>query len=230
LVENAIEPLFTTAHPNDPIPLGEYNLELRIPKLIFSKGNIEFRWGIRNSSVFELDPITGTDVFRLSGLVNQLDQNVILNVSTTPPISWDVIITKSQVETTTGGPSSLNLSGLIQKTRFNDDVGDVLCDELKFHIVNLHAYYGTPITYPSNPNSLWRRRIVLNDNDWEIIIDGVENCDKLLDELKRGGGFGITHVGVLRNKEKRPFKVAEALKQIDQLGLDCTPVSRQVVK
>jgi len=45
-----------------------------------------------------------------------------------------------------------------------------------------------------------------------------------LEELDREGGYAITHVGVLRQKEKRLFKVTEAIEQIGQLGFFLTLV------
>jgi hypothetical protein len=142
--------------------------------------------------------------------------NAILNVPTNPPISWDVRINKNHVDLIAGRSPTGNLGGLVEVTRF-DKV--VLCDELKFHIVNLHNYYGTWIAYPSNESA---RRIVLSDDNWEVTIDGVENLTELLDGLDREGGYAITHVGVLRQKGKRPFRVEEALGQMKQLGFFLT--------
>jgi hypothetical protein len=72
LADEAIEPIYTTAHPNDPIHLfKEYDLELRTPWLVFGKGNIEFRWGPIKSVRFELDPVAGTNIFRLGAMVGQ---------------------------------------------------------------------------------------------------------------------------------------------------------------
>lgn len=109
LVEEAIEPLYTTPHPNDPILLfSEHDLELRTPTLIFGRGNIEFRWGPTKSVRFKLDPITGTNVFLFGTLVGK---NAILNVPTNPPLSWDVGIYKNHFEMTAGKPPTGNLRG-----------------------------------------------------------------------------------------------------------------------
>lgn len=105
---------------------------------------------------------------------------------------------------------------MVHATRFDEEI---LCDELKFHIVNLHAYHGTFIRYHSHESA---RRIVLSDDNWEITIDGVENLNELLEELEQEGGFAITHVGVLRKKEKKSFKVSEVMEQIKQLGFFLT--------
>ncbi len=78
-------------------------------------------------------------------------------------------------------------------------------------------YFGESITYHSN-RSFYRRRITLNDDDWEIIIDGVENIKELIEGLRQEGGYAITHVGVLRRKGQTPFKITEGIKQMKTLG------------
>jgi hypothetical protein len=213
LPEDAIVPLYTTEHASDLIPLfNEYDMELRTPTLglIFGKGNIEFRWEPIKSVHFELRPTAGTNIFRLRALVGQ---NAVLNVSTNPPISFDVRINHHNVGLNSGSTPTGNLAGLASATRFDEAI---LCDELKFHIVNLHDYFGKWIPYTSQSSAA--RRIALSDDNWEITIDGVENLKELLDELGREGGYAITHVGVLRKRNKQPFKVAEALEQMKQLG------------
>lgn len=78
--------------------------------------------------------------------------------------------------------SSCELGGIAKSTRCDD----TLCDEIKFHIPNLKAYNGICISY--SPNQASYRRIVMKDGDWEITIDGVENIDDLIKELRRDGG------------------------------------------
>jgi len=212
LPADAIEPLYTTEHANDIIPLfDEYEMELRSPMgLIFGTVNIEFRWEPIKSLHFELKPAAGTNIFQLDAL---LGQDAVLNIPANPPISLDVRINRHGVELNAGSMPIGKLGGLTFATRF-DEV--IFCDELKFHIANLHEYFGERITYPSQSSAA--RRIALSDDNWAITIDGVENLKELLNELGREGGYGITHVGVLRKRNNQPFKVAEALEQIKQLG------------
>lgn len=167
---DAIVPLYITEHANDLIPLfNEYDMELRTPTLglIFGNGNIEFRWEPNKSVHFELRPTAGINIFRLEALVGQ---NAVLNVPTNPSISLDVRINNHHVELNAGSTPTGHLGGLACATRFDEAI---LCDELKFHIVNLHDYFGKWITYPSQSSAA--RRIALSDDTWEITIDGVEN-------------------------------------------------------
>lgn len=215
MTREAIEPIYVTVHPNDPIPLfNEHDLELRTPLLIVGKGNIEFRWQPIKGAHFDFSIApytrTGTDQINFFKLLDDLvGQTVILNIPDYSPISLDVVINRNQ--------TNQIISGLSFKTRINEDA---LCDELKFHIVNLHGYYGAGIKYPSGAGAY--RRIALNDDNWEILIDGVENLNELLEELNRTGGFAITHAGVLRRRDKKPFKASAAIEQMKQLGFFLT--------
>ncbi|MGD0953286.1 MAG: hypothetical protein ABR985_12990 [Methanotrichaceae archaeon] len=215
MIEKAIEPLYATARPNDSILLfRECDLELRTPWLIFGKGKTELWWAPTKAVRFELDSIAGTNEHAFESLVFDFltfgSLPAILNVPTIPPMSWDVIITKANIPLLSG-----NLGGLIRKTRLNGD-DEAQCDELKFHIVNLDNFIGTSVMYPSK--NLWPRRIVLSDDKWEITIDGVENLEELIKGLDQEGGFAITHVGVLKQRCKKPFKVTDAIEQMGTLG------------
>jgi hypothetical protein len=222
LIREAIEPIYATVHPNDPIILfNELDLELRTPRLIFGKGNIEFRWQpiktVRFDFFITAAARTRTDLINFFKLDDLVGQNAILNIPDYPPISLDVIINRNQSNLNTGELPTCCLSGLSFKTRFDKDA---LCDELMFHIVNLHDYHGTWIKYLSGARAA--RRIALSDDNWEIIIDGVENLKELLEELNQQGGFAITHAGVLRRRDKKPFKASEAIEQMKQLGFFLT--------
>jgi hypothetical protein len=194
---------------------------LRTPRLIFGKGNIEFRWQPIKSVSFDfyLTAVarTRTDLINFFKLDELVGRNAILNIPAYPPISLDVRISEHQGKLNAGELPTCSLSGLSFKTRFDEDV---LCDELRFHLVNLHDYDGTWIKYSSGAGAA--RRIALSDDNWEIIIDGVENLKELLEGLNQEGGFAITHAGVLRRREKKPFKASEAIEQMKQLGFFLT--------
>jgi len=217
MVNKAIEPIYTTTHPNAPIILfDECDLELRIPMLIFSKGRIEFKWQTSPLLHFALDPIKLKDIRSIPTLGTE----AVLNIPANPPISLNVRINQvsKNYETDKLGHIDLNAStvrigGVAKDTRWDD----VLCDEIKFHIANLKNYNGICIVYPSKQTGYFRR-IALKDGNWEIIIDGVENIENLEQELGQNGGFAITHVGILRQKEGKEFKISEGLDQIKALG------------
>jgi hypothetical protein len=217
MVNKAIEPIYTMEHPNAPIVLfKECNLELRAPMLIFCRGRIEFRWQPSPLLHFTLDPIKLKD----QRLRPELGTDAILNIPTNPPISLNVRISHVSGDTKTDNEghidfnlSTSRLGGVAKDTRRDD----VICDEIKFHIANLKNYIGIGIVYPSKQFRYYRR-IALKEGDWEISIDGVENIDELIEELRQDGGFAITHVGVLKKKGGMEFKFSEGLDQIRALG------------
>jgi len=214
---NSIIPQYVTAHANEIIPLSDrQDMELRSPSqgLLFGRGDMEFRWSPNNSIHFNLGNLPVKEIFKLNA---SNEQDVILNVPTNPPISLDVRINGSSFNIVSGGESKAILLGLVSETRFDKEI---LCDELKFHIVNLHNFIGRSIDYPPHESSQSSaaRRIALSDDNWDITIDGVENLKELLDELAREGGYAITHVGILRKRDNQPFRASEALEQMALLG------------
>jgi hypothetical protein len=216
MVNESIEPIYTMEHPNAPIILfNNCDLELRAPMLIFCKGCIEFRWQPSLLLHFAANPMRLKDLPEKPGL----GTNAILNIPANPPISLNVRINQVEENLKTNehghvddNISTLKLAGVVIDTR-NDDT---LCDEIKIHIANLKGYIGRRIVYPTKQGCC--RRLVLKDGNWEIIIDGVENIEKLTKELQQDGGFAITHVGILKQKGGKYFKFSEGLRQINALG------------
>ncbi len=207
--ENAIQPIYSMAHPNAPITLfSDCDIELRVPILLFGKGLVEFRWQPSSSLHFKMDPLEGQNTLNF---MRAGGKKAILNISANYPISLDVIINRTHLECKSGNLPTCQLEGMAEANRWND----VLCDEIRFHITNMHAYIGAPITYPTKKS---RSRISLGDDDWEIVIDGVENLDELIDSLDNEGGFAITHVGALKHKNGMTFKIADALEHMKTLG------------
>ncbi|MGB4698379.1 MAG: hypothetical protein WBH08_11120, partial [Methanothrix sp.] len=216
MILDAIRPQYVTDHPNDIIRLfDEQDIELRCPSqgILFGRGGIEFRWSPNRSLHFELSNNLKRETLKL---ISGNWQDAILNVPTDPPISLDVLVNGSSLSLNSAEQKG-TLRGLVSETRFDREI---LCDEIKFHIANLHNYFGNIIKYP--PRDSWqssaRRRIALSDDNWEFTIDGVENLEDLLKELSREGGYAITHAGVLRKRDNQPFKAEEALEQIKLLG------------
>jgi hypothetical protein len=209
IAEQAIDPIYITEHINSSINIFNGNLELKVPVTISSNGSIEFRWQPSMSMRFKTDPI----IFSPTFFNVQPNNYAILNIPTTPPMSYDVIITQNSFSANAGSSSKIQFAGEAETNRWRD----ILCNEMKFHIANMSNYIGSVITYHSD-RSIYARRIAVSDDDWEITIDGVENIDKLIEDLRQDGGFAITHVGTLRHRNGLPFKVTEGLKQLKALG------------
>lgn len=211
MADRAIEPVYTTEAPNAQIVLYNGGLELRAPNLIFGRGDMTFLWQPYMRMRFRLDPIEAAN---LRTLMSLNEDHAILNIPTAPPISCDVYITDKSTNVIADGPITVKLGGTTLKSRR----AEADCDEIKFHIANMRDYIGTIITYGPDRSSRYARRISLNDDEWEITIDAVKNVKELLEGLRQEGGFAITHVGILRRKGRKSFKVDEGLEQIKALG------------
>ncbi len=209
--EEAIRPIFTSKCPNDPIIFTEENnSELKAPILIHGKGCVEFRWQPSSGARFRFDPIAGTNMAPFIGLVGK---HAILNIATDLCPSMDVIVTDSQLSFSVEHPALCKFEGLVANSRQDSRM---ICDQIKFHITNIDPYIGEIAKYPSG--SSHRHRVILEDNNWEIIIDAVEEADELIKGLRKNGGFAITHVGILQQKGKKVFSINEAKAQLGALG------------
>lgn len=210
MVEKAINPIYTTERPNSSINIYNGDLELKAPAIISSRGSVEFRWQPSISLRFKMDPIIFSPT-----LFNVPPGNyAILNIPTVPPMNYDVIITRRGLRENEGDVPTIQFAGIASENRWSD----VLCDEIKFHVVNMSEHIGSVITYHSD-RSLFARRIALSDEDWETTIDGTENIDELTEGLRQDGGFAITHAGILRHRGGLPFKIKEGIQQLEVLGL-----------
>ncbi len=207
MANKAIHPIYFMDRPNVPLILfKECCLELRVPSLIFGRGSVEFRWQPSTSLHFKMDPLDAA-AFGMT----KVGMKAILNISTNSPVGLDVIIDNSNLEFKAGKLPTCRLEGKANSNRWND----VLCDEVRFHIANMHQYIGSLVIYSSKRSS---SRISLSYDNWEITIDGVENLKELIDALDIEGGFAITHVGTLKHKDRVLFKVTDAVEQMRTLG------------
>lgn len=88
---------------------------------------------------------------------------------------------------------------------------------LIFHISNFHDYIGDWINDGSGG---WSGRIVLQENNWIITIDSVRPKlrEELFIELRKDGGYAITHVAKLERLNKEDFSVDEAQDILDAVS------------
>ncbi len=59
-------------------------------------------------------------------------------------------------------------------------------------------------------------RVVLNEKDWIVEIQELPRTKELVEELRKEGGYGITHVGRL-TRRKHSFSISEAEKILREL-------------
>ncbi len=122
-------------------------------------------------------------------------------------------MTDSQLSVSVEHPTLCKFEGVVNNSRQDSRI---ICDKIKFHITNINPYIGENAKYPSS--SLHRHRVFLKDNNWEIIIDAIEKADELINDLRKYGGFAITHVGIIQQTGKKPFSINEAKMQLGAFG------------
>jgi hypothetical protein len=152
MAEQAIEPVYTTERPNAQIDLYNGDLELRVPLLMFGRGDIAFLWQPYIRMRFRLDPIGAINPRILMSLN---EGHAILNIPTVPPTSCDVYITDNSTSVISGGQITVKLGG----TTVNNRQREADCDEITFHIANMRDYIGTVINYGPDQFSRYARRI-----------------------------------------------------------------------
>ena len=93
--------------------------------------------------------------------------------------------------------------------------------KIVFHLLNFPNFLGSQKVVETIDGKPYPRdRVILEYNDWQIIINAVTNyneLDKIFGLLKREGGFFITHVGVIKKSDGKSFKISEASKILDAL-------------
>jgi hypothetical protein len=132
--DEAINPIYIMDCPNDPISLvEECDLELKASMLIYGKGSIELRWQPSIEAQFKLETTNCR-----SDLVAHRAEQAILNVASDPILNLSVRITNSSTHLPFSEDTlpSCNLGGLVVESRQDSRV---VCDEIKFHIVNMDA-------------------------------------------------------------------------------------------
>ncbi|MDP3278241.1 MAG: hypothetical protein Q8Q09_23845 [Deltaproteobacteria bacterium] len=86
--------------------------------------------------------------------------------------------------------------------------------EVRFHVANFHDSVGIAVT---DGQSTWAGRHELSHKGWTVTIDKVPHFKELFAQL-RTGGYGITHVGVIRRSDGSAFRsqdVSDVLKALD---------------
>lgn len=96
------------------------------------------------------------------------------------------------------------LSGHLSRLAFGDPNG---LESLVFMVPNMPPTLGDAIT---DGQAHWRGRIVLESPPWKVTLDAGPKAREFFDEVKRSGGFVLTHVGKLERGDGRNFAASNA--------------------
>jgi hypothetical protein len=187
----ALEPVYTTASPNEPIVLYEGPLRFGRGKGSFTaSGKVLFRWFPTPRVVAECSGVANP--FALGNLRSP--------IITVPNRGWT---SEVGLERAGGSDSVLNvvvcdgLEGYLGKS------GKVR--RLTWHLPNTCDLHGSGIR--NRDGSISFRRVVLDGEPWRVTLDYISGSRERLREL---GGFAFTHVASLERIDNKSFIPDEA--------------------
>ena len=100
-----------------------------------------------------------------------------------------------------------------------------------FHLPNFTSYSGEHVTN-AKANAQWPGRLHICWDQWDLVIDAVEDSDDLSKGLGRSGGYCITNIGKLTKNDRSLISFSEILALVEPLryilafirGAWCSPV------
>ncbi len=136
-------------------------------------------------------------------------------VLTSHRVSFEVYVTSI-----TRGPNEFSIIAIpfkepiILSTSIN-------ASRIVFHLLNFPNFLGPQQVFRNIDGKPYPRgRVILEYDDWQIIINAVtdfKKLDNVINQLRGKGGFFITHVGMIKKNNGKSFKISEACKILDAL-------------
>jgi len=203
----ATTPRYRTAEPNAPIPLYEGDAEVSINGEVSTKhAEIRFVW-LPSPDI----DIRITDCY-VDVLSEQNDVAVTLKGQDAPlSMRW------TRVEMS-GGENARppSIVGRLQHHPLDDDT-DLRC--VLFHIANASSFQGSNIRNEAGTYSAAARAELLVP-PWRIVLDTLrEGSDRdAAENLKRSGGYGITHVGLVEREDRAVFHSTDVEPLLESIG------------
>lgn len=87
------------------------------------------------------------------------------------------------------------------------------CSEIRFHLINYKGNFDENI---HEGDHVWNGRLRLENKKYEIIVDRLQNANKMIEKMEKFGGYSITHTGSAR-LHKGDMKYDEADDLLDAL-------------
>ncbi len=112
------------------------------------------------------------------------------------------------------GTYNITLSSVDDRTHSEEK------NELKyatFDIINFPMCLGKGVQGRNNPNFLYRSRLEIHDDEWNVTLDKIENYKDVQEKLTSNDGFGVTYVGRIEKSNKEPFHSKELARIINKI-------------
>ncbi|MBD2530855.1 hypothetical protein H6G97_15220 [Nostoc flagelliforme FACHB-838] len=193
----ALTPIYFTGEPNQPIQLYQGSLKISQEGTVYEgNGTVFFEWLPSPDVKFLFSKSDNESLIQIElgkGNLNlsEIQSSVEVGISSVIPIGFE-------------NQSGDILGNLNQPIilRFGHNLSHLL-----FHLTNFHQFSGMPI---STSRGMWRGRLILEAENWNVFIDRLENLRDIIKSLELKGGYAITHVGKLERSDKKPFTTEEA--------------------
>lgn len=203
---HALQPIYITEQPNQPILLYEGVLEItqeinQKTILVSGYGKINYVWFPYPCIKFNFS----TD--------KKILLSTCLNFSS---LKFSKLKTSVEIliENTTIGESDGNkLSGRI-KTPIVQGEEKKLAYAI-FHLVNFHNFLSNQTVFlekQSDNSQISLKRVSFEAESWKITLDELETTQAIIEKLEWQGGFGITHVGKIEKINGENFSGDKAKK------------------
>jgi hypothetical protein len=183
----------TMDEPNQKIIISSGEFILRHNEgMVTVNGEIYFDWFPSKKVYFSGDVINSQlDIMSLIGEIGESE--LILN---------DLFFSKCQISSATIGKGAF-LEGFM----INDSVlGDktIPVSSVRFVIPNLKDFYGDIIKKIKDGGiQSTRSRLIFENDDWKITIDGLPNHSQLKEKVKGKGGYIIQYTGEISRDDKQ---------------------------
>lgn len=184
-------PEFNVVPPNEPCVLyeGPYSLLQKHNQSANLFGRITYKWFPSPHVRFEGKPMSGISVETGSA---------VLSIRR-PYVSGSVRITGLGRRLITGSAEGPLVIGKNLRVK-----------ALKFHLPNFHHYVGSRVRFPHATETGWcTSRIELKSGDWKLTLDQDPSYGDLEKKLRKDGGYGIGHTGLLSRIDGSGFKLDE---------------------
>jgi hypothetical protein len=208
----AIDPFYSTVRPNQPVVLFRGRVDLVGPASAERhRGGIVLDW---------LPSPTLRSWVR--GAASDLATRQIMgggDVAITPRTPERDV--PRQSKTTRGGPRTAETSFETGDHMLSYECGDGAAD-LSYgllHLANFPRLHGRPVGWPDR--SVDSGRLLFEGGGWTITLDPVHNVADLEKELKKDGGFAITHIAKAERASGASFTSAELRELTDAFTFFC---------
>ncbi|MCX7859229.1 MAG: hypothetical protein N2385_04000 [Chloroflexus sp.] len=209
----ALKPHYATRLPNEEIVLYNGLIHIQVndqPINMAKEGTVSLSW-LPEPSIRFLIPDVGVGKFvDLAGKVVDRASDITV---TLPPLemSGKGSITRMEMSTKTRAHPCYGILEI-------DSILKPTSESVLFHLVNFENYFEEPIKIDTDTKiRIWTGRLVLQNTDWEVVIDQTGNKD-LQKLLKAQGGFAITHTGRIKSKSGADVDYEAAEKLLYCLG------------